>query len=56
VIKVKYDKPIEVTKKQYDFLTREFSGVFAHREEGGKYYIKVWHMAYAKLIEEFLNQ
>lgn len=56
MIKVEYDKQIEVTKEQYVFLVNNFAGILAHREEKGKYYIKVWIMSSAEIIEQILNQ
>ena len=54
---VEYDKPIEITKEQYALFTKEqFSGAVAHRQESGKFFIKVWIMEYAEIIEQILNQ
>lgn len=55
-IEIKYDTPIEVTKEQYNVLVKDMAGVVAHREENGKYYIKVLLMQYAKVIEDFLKK
>ena len=52
---IEYDKQIEVTKPQYDILVHSFGGVIAHREESGRYYIKVWVMQFAKHIESVLK-
>ncbi len=52
---IKYDTPIEVTKSQYNTLMNKFSGVVCGLEDNGKYYIKVWLMQYAHLIENFLQ-
>ena len=54
-ISIKYDTPIEVTKEQYNYIMREFSGLVAGRTEGDKYYIKVWRMGCAPRIELYLN-
>jgi hypothetical protein len=54
-VKIKYDVPFEVTKKQYEIIVRDFSGVMCHMVKDSKYYIKVWLMAYAKYIKQVLN-
>jgi hypothetical protein len=55
IVKIEYDKPIEVTEKQYRYMIEEFKGIIAHRiDEQNKYWIKVWYMKYAKQIENHL--
>lgn len=54
-LNIVYDKPIEVTEKQYKKLMTSFSGIVAGRIEGGKYFIKVWLMSYVHHIEKFLT-
>ncbi len=54
MITIKYDTPIEVTDKQYQKLMTKFSGVVAGNEEGGKFFIKVWLMAYAGDVRKLL--
>jgi hypothetical protein len=51
---IKYDTPIEVTHKQYGFLVTHYSGKIAHRQENGRYFIKLWYMPAAKEINEIL--
>jgi hypothetical protein len=51
---LKYDTPVEVSKKQYDVCMRLHSGVCAGRTENGKYYIKVLLMKYVKEVERDL--
>lgn len=51
---MKYDTQIEVTEEQYKYLTLKYAGVIAHREELGKYFIKVWNINYIKEIEKYL--
>lgn len=41
---IEYNKPIEVTQKQYARIMTELKGVCAGKIENGKYYIKVWIM------------
>jgi hypothetical protein len=52
---IEYDKPFEVSEKQYKELMHKLSGVVAGRSENGKYYIKVWIMRYATLVRKFLT-
>jgi len=55
-MKLKYNKPIEVTKKQKEHLTIKFAGVVAHRtDENGKHWIKCLWTKYIKQVELFLN-
>ncbi len=51
-----YDKPFEVTEKQYNGLMNVFSGCVAGRTESGKFYIKVWLTRYSKEISQFLTK
>lgn len=52
-----YDSQIEVTQGQYKILTStdQFKGIFAHREENGKFFIKIWLMKYAKCILKHIS-
>jgi predicted RNase H-like HicB family nuclease len=54
---LKYNEPIEVTEKQYWACIKSFPGVIAHRHdlETKKFYIKVWAMKYAPLIQSLLK-
>lgn len=54
MIVIEYNKPVEVTEKQYRVLLKQFSHI-PHRTEDGKYYIKLWFMKYKPAIENFLN-
>ena len=53
--KLEYDKPYEVSEKLYHSLIVIFAGIIAHREEGGKYWIKLWAIQYRKQLEEFIE-
>ena len=55
-MKIEYNKPVEVTEEQYKYLTREFAGIIAHNKKEGKYYIYVWIMKYAGMVEEYLEK
>lgn len=52
---INYNEPFEVNKKQYDKLKSECSGILAHREDNGRYFVKVWLTQYNYLVEEILN-
>jgi hypothetical protein len=51
-----YNVETEVSKKQYDILRTEFSGIVAHREDNGKYYILLWLSRYRKQVERVLGE
>lgn len=45
---------IEVTEKQYNYFRVNLSGIVAHKEEGGKYFIKVMIKKYYSYIQQIL--
>ena len=51
---IKYDTQIEVSKQQYDKLIVDCTGIIAHREQNGKYFIKVWYMKYKHIVLDCL--
>ncbi len=51
---MEYNKPIEVTKKQYHSLMNNFGMVVAGRKEAGKFYIKIWLTKYSPQIKQYL--
>ena len=53
---IKYDTEIEVTAAQYSVLTTHLAGIVAHRQEAGKYYIKVLLMKYSKYVKQILSK
>ena len=53
-MKINYDEPIEVNKEKYLLLTKKYAGIIAHREEEGKYFIRLWNMNFKKQLEEDL--
>lgn len=55
MIKVEYDKEVEVSFLKYNYMKSVLSGVIAHRTEKGKYYIKCLLMAYKKEVNYILN-
>lgn len=52
---IKYNVPIEVTKRQYNTIMVDFKGVCAGLVKDGKYYIKVWFMEYKNDIQSIIN-
>ena len=54
-MEILYDTPIEVTREQYEKLKVVFAEIVAHREENGKYWIKLWDVRFKKELEEYLN-
>lgn len=52
---LKYDTQIEVTKPQYDVLKVAMAGIIAHREDNGKYYIKVWYPSHSDEINQIIK-
>lgn len=53
---IKYNIPIEVNKQQYYLLIKHFSGIIAHKNKNGKFWIKVWFMEYADQIQLILKK
>ncbi len=52
---IEYNKPIEVTQKQYGRIMTELKGVCAGKFEDGKYYIKVWLMSWKQNVQWILE-
>lgn len=52
---IEYNKPIEVTQKQYGRIMTELKGVCAGKVEDGKYYIKVWLMSWKQNVQWILE-
>ena len=53
---IKYDTPIEVSESQYKRLMTKCAGLIAGRQDGERFFIKVWfmeHVAYVKLVAGF---
>lgn len=53
---LKYNVPVEVSKKQYDAVIVRCAGIIAHKIENSKYYIKLWIPKYRNEVLEILNQ
>jgi hypothetical protein len=53
---LRYDTPTEVSKKAYDILVSDFSGIICHKVIDGKYYIKIWLMRYVKDVKKVINE
>jgi hypothetical protein len=59
MIKIEYNKAIEVNKEQYDFLVKNAAGIIAHnKKHDGKdgYFIYVWMMKFAPIIQQFIEK
>ena len=54
-IEIEYDKPFEVTEAQYKYCMNNFAGIVAGRKSKGKFYIKLWMMAYKEELQSALN-
>lgn len=52
---VKYDESIEVTKRQYELIMSRLAGTCAGRQEGEKYFIKLWIMSYKEQVLEIIQ-
>jgi len=52
---IEYDKPIEVTKKQYYRIIKALPGIVAHRKSEGRYYVKLWVMRYKHTLKRLLS-
>ena len=53
---IRYDVPIEVTKKQYRRIVTRFGQLVAHRvDRKGRYFIKLWTMDYKEELKKELN-
>ena len=55
-MEVLYDTPIEVNKTDYDILKVEFAQIIAHREENGRYWIKLWDMRFKKHLQKYFDE
>jgi hypothetical protein len=54
-MEIRYDKPIEVSDKQYSRIMTQLKGVCSGRIENGKYFIKVWLMSWSKDVKLILE-
>lgn len=52
---IAYNTSIEVTFCKYALIRKAFPGSVAHRQDNGRYFIKVWSMTHAEQIEKYLN-
>lgn len=52
---LKLSTPIEVTKKQYNYLHTNFRGLLDFKKEKGKYFIKVLSESVLYRVETILN-
>lgn len=54
MVDLQYDVPVEVNQKQYNAIRRDYAGSCPHREDNGKYYIKLWYMSNKDHVEKCL--
>lgn len=54
-MEINYDKPIEVSQKQYSRIMSELKGVCAGNIKDGKYFIKIWIMAWRSNVKWILE-
>jgi len=47
---------IEVTQKQYHACRAHLSGIIAHRQEAGRYYVKLMLQSYEKQFKLILSR
>lgn len=45
----------EVSQKAYSILTKDYSGVIAHRQEQGKFYILLFITGYRTAIQKIIQ-
>ena len=56
-MEIKYDVPIEVTRKQYRRVITKFGQLVAHRVDSkGRYFIKLWDMRFKNKLREELKK
>ena len=56
MITVEYDTPTEVSQGQYLIMRKAFAGIVAHRQEKGRYWVKLLWPGHEGIAERFLNQ
>lgn len=52
---IKYDKPIEVTEKEYNKIMIDLKGSCAGQTKDGKFYVKCWDLSYKEDIQRILR-
>jgi len=52
---IKYDQPIEVSEARYRAIMNLLGDKVAGREDSGKFYIKVWMMKYAYIVQRMID-
>ena len=53
--RINYDEPIEVTEAQYHRVASQLKGFVAFREEGGKFFVKLWATKFRVALQRLLN-
>jgi len=46
----------EVTKEQYLLINKELPGICFHKEEKGRYYVKIAHAKYTEVVKGILSK
>ena len=54
-MEIRFDKPIEVSAKQYSIIMTKLKGVCAGKIQDGKYFIKIWLMSWSKEVKMILE-
>lgn len=55
-MEIRYDVPIQVTRKQYRRIISRFGQLIAHRVDSkGRYWIKLWAMDYKDELKHELS-
>ena len=54
-MEIRFNKPIEVSAKQYSRIMTQLKGVCVGKIEDGKYFIKIWLMSWSKEVKTILE-
>jgi hypothetical protein len=54
-MEIKFNKPIEVSAKQYAKIMTQLKGVCAGKIENEKYFIKIWLMSWINDVKSILE-
>ena len=52
---IEHNKEIEVTKQSQQQIMSRFGGAVAHREENGKFYIKIMLKSYIRYVATYIQ-
>lgn len=51
-----YDTPFEVSFDTYQRIKTRLRGIVATREDGGRYFVKLWDMSFRAEFEHEINK